>query len=239
VSSYWERYWEGKTDGEHRYRTEDWFEKYARELLFHITSRREKQGRQGVLIDIGCGAAELTVYYEPFFDKIYGVDFSSSMLQAAQGRVDEFGSRSIQLVHGDAIDFAGKISTADVIISTEVAQYLSEEQICRHLNESLKILNPKGLIIISGIIDPKKYSLWKIGYFREPKTPLLKLVSRLLFSQLTITRRKMLQRPTSNMGYSHQQETITAICESKHLEVEFVNTLYFEYRYNALISRPT
>jgi len=239
MSSHWSRYWEGKTHGEHRYRTEDWLEKYAREQLFHITSYGAKPCEQSILVDIGCGAAELTVYYEPFFAKIYAVDSSSSMLETAQRRLDKFASKKIQLVQSDALYFAEKIDIADVIISNELAQYLTKEQISKHLNECLKVLNPKGIIIVSLIIDPDKYWLWQIGYLRESRIPLLKFIPMLLLNQVRKVYKRIMQQIPSDMGYSHRKEAIKEICTSKNLDVEFVNTLYSEYRYTALIRRMT
>jgi len=235
MSDYWRNKFEGRTEGGHRYRSEQWFKKSVQEHLFHIG---EQANRQNVLVDIGCGAAELTVYYAPFFKKIYGFDFSSSMLQAAQKRVDSFNIDNIELIQGDACDFAEKIKTADIIISTQVVQFLSYEQLGRHLDESLKILNPKGSIFIFWIIDPKTEWLWDIGYLSDNKIGLPQLILRLLFRQKQIISRKLQRKPgTTELGYSHAKEKIKAICSSKNLEVEFSNALYLEYRYNASIKR--
>ncbi len=234
MSSYWSKYWEGRMHGEHHYQTEHWFQKCAQEHMFHIG---KQAGKQRVLVDIGCGAAELTVYYAPFFEKIYGVDFSSSMLQAAQKRIDKFNIRNIELVEVDACNYADKIEKADVIISTQVAQYLTYEQISKHLDESLKILNPKGSIFIFWLIDPKIEWLWGIGYLSEPKVRFHKLAFMLLLRELITVYRKIKGLPgTSHIGYSHRKERIKEICELKNLRVEFCNALYFEYRYNALIN---
>jgi cyclopropane-fatty-acyl-phospholipid synthase len=238
VISYWAKYWEGKSDGDHRFRAEGWFEKCARESLFHITSHSKTVGKQGVLIDVGCGAGELLVYYAPFFEKIYGLDFSSSMLQAAEGRIDRFNISNIELVEADACDLAGITEKVDAIISTGVAQYLTYKQISKHLDECLKILSPEGVICIFWLIDPKTNWLWQEGYFSERRAKFPKFVYRFFRYQLRIYYRKMKRLPdTSYLGYSHRKDRIKAICESKNLEVEFCNTLYYEYRYNALIKR--
>jgi cyclopropane fatty-acyl-phospholipid synthase-like methyltransferase len=235
MNPYWQKYWEERTSAGHRFNTEDWFNKCTQEHLFHMGKHENKQN---VLVDVGCGAADLTVYYAPFFKKIYAIDPSSSMLKAAQRRIDSLNIDNIELIQGNACDFANKIKIADTIISTQVAQFLTYEQINQHLDECLKILNQKGSIFIFWIIDPKTEWLWNIGYFSEMESRLPQLIFRLLFREYKIAKRKMNRLPGSSiMGYSHAKERVKTLCETKKLEVEFCNTLYFSYRYNVRIRR--
>ena len=102
-------YWSDKTHGLHRIRSEDSLRKYAEEMLAIIPCR-------GTLFDVGCGACEVTSYLAPHFDKIYGIDFSESMLQAARQRVDRLGIANIELLKGTMTDFPETARNPDVIL---------------------------------------------------------------------------------------------------------------------------
>src|SRR5271169_2763203 len=93
-----QQYWATKTDALHRYSTEDWLQKYASELLAMLPLG-------GTLLDIGCGACEVTTYLASKFERVYAVDFSDSMLAAARQRLERREIKNIQLLNGTAQNF--------------------------------------------------------------------------------------------------------------------------------------
>ena len=62
-------FWKDKTEAQHRHHDERWFRLYAQELLAIMPSG-------GTLLDVGCGAAQLTTYLAGQFDSIIGIDLS-------------------------------------------------------------------------------------------------------------------------------------------------------------------
>ena len=56
----WQAYWATRSDGGHRSQAEAFLRKEAAEKLFHL-------GRGEALLDLGCGSADLLVYYADAF----------------------------------------------------------------------------------------------------------------------------------------------------------------------------
>ncbi len=76
----WSEYFSDKKNGGHRYSTEEFLFKEAKEKLLHLDG--------GIsILDFGCGAGELLIYYAPNYELVVGVDFSSSMLDEARKKL--------------------------------------------------------------------------------------------------------------------------------------------------------
>ncbi|MGA9189793.1 MAG: class I SAM-dependent methyltransferase, partial [Methanosarcina sp.] len=54
----WSEYFSDKKDGGHRHSTEEFLSKEAKEKLLHLDGGTS-------LLDFGCGAGELLIYYAP------------------------------------------------------------------------------------------------------------------------------------------------------------------------------
>src|SRR5438105_8525269 len=120
-------YWATKMHGLHRIRSEESLKKYAEEMLAIIP-------RRGTLFDVGCGACEITSYLAPHFEKVYGIDFSDSMLRAARQRIDKLGIENIELLKGTVTNFPETGRKPDVILSYAVIQYLGAVEFIGHLH---------------------------------------------------------------------------------------------------------
>jgi ubiquinone/menaquinone biosynthesis C-methylase UbiE len=51
------------------------------------------------VVDAGCGNAEILVELAPSFLTMYGVDYSTSMLEKAKKRISGKGITNVQLFH--------------------------------------------------------------------------------------------------------------------------------------------
>ena len=109
LSSFSHKYWSGKTDALHRHSKEEWFQKYASELVAMLPS-------QGTLLDVGCGSCQITTYLASHFEHIYAVDFSETMLMAASRRIESLGVTNITLSHGTAQEFPQAVNRTDDLI---------------------------------------------------------------------------------------------------------------------------
>ena len=79
----------------------------------------------GTLLDVGCGACQLTTYLAPEFDQVYGVDFSETMLLTARQRIERRGLTNVWVLSGTAQKFPEVINNANVILSYQLVQYLT------------------------------------------------------------------------------------------------------------------
>jgi ubiquinone/menaquinone biosynthesis C-methylase UbiE len=139
MREYYRAWWASKQEGAHRYQTEDYLEQLAYEVLCLFP-----QG--GILIDVGCGSAQLLAHLAPHYDEVIGIDYSPSMLEAARQRLDAFGLKNVRLELGDACQFPPSVSRADVILSNGVVQYLDPEEVHLHLRECRRVLSPTGTV---------------------------------------------------------------------------------------------
>ncbi|HEY6328028.1 MAG TPA: class I SAM-dependent methyltransferase, partial [Blastocatellia bacterium] len=101
-------FYDGRTDAGHRYSGEDWFARYAEELLALIP-------RGGMLLDVGCGSCQITAYLAPAFERVVGIDPSDSMRAAAGERLELQGAYNLRVLEGEATCFPPEVEQADVI----------------------------------------------------------------------------------------------------------------------------
>lgn len=234
--TFWKVYWENKENGGHRWQDENFLKKEATEKLYHLSGGNS-------LLDFGCGSADLLAYYAPKYSIVVGVDFSSNMLNNARIRLKSFGYDDIQLVQADDINVWERVHESfDRITAGQVVQYLKLEQLDRFISGASKRLNPGGKIILFDIIDPRIYFLVKIGVL-VPKytfttkagiTNIAKSTIRLAISKpLAILK----QTPADKIGNSHHPDDIYQIARKYDLEMEYVCSMYYEYRYHVIFTR--
>jgi ubiquinone/menaquinone biosynthesis C-methylase UbiE len=137
-------HWGGKADGGHRHSSEEWLAKYAQDLLSLAPAG-------GTLVDVGCGSCQMTTYFAKSFDTVYAVDFSETMLSAARERVRAADATNIKVLAGTMQAFPAEIRRADVVLSNQVLQYMSLEDLAAHLRQCRKVLTTNGVVGIANI----------------------------------------------------------------------------------------
>jgi cyclopropane fatty-acyl-phospholipid synthase-like methyltransferase len=225
----WKEYFSDKKRGGHRFSTEEFLAKEAKEKLFHLNGGR-------TLLDFGCGAGELLIYYAPHYEKVVGVDFSSSMLFEAEKKVLHHKYKNVNLILADDRTVWEKLDTKfDQITAAGVVQYLTLEEINRFILNASGYLNEGGKISFFDIIDPRLYSLWKIGWFSH------NCISWDLFVKTCVDYVKrtsaFLRKKPDIIGYSHSPHLIEKIARKNGFQMEYVKSMYYEYRYHAILSK--
>src|SRR5665647_3613459 len=90
----WAGYFSNMKNGGHRYSTEEFLSKEAKEKLLHLDGGTS-------LLDFGCGAGELLIYYAPNYEMVVGADFSSSMLDEARKKIMAKNYENVCLIKAD------------------------------------------------------------------------------------------------------------------------------------------
>lgn len=232
----WQNYWSGRQNGGHRFQSEDFFQKEAREKLYHLESGES-------LLDFGCGSADLTVYYANNFRHIVGVDFSRSMLENAKKRVEAFNcAGQISLIYSDDTMVWEKVKVPlsfDRITAGQVVQYFDHAKIDTFIGQAFSRLNVNGRLIFFDVIDPRIYYLFEVGMFGKERIGIVKIATRMMVSFLSKRLRRLQGLPAAEIGYAYRPQEIAGIARKYGLRSEVVWSMYYEYRYHLILTRDS
>jgi cyclopropane fatty-acyl-phospholipid synthase-like methyltransferase len=217
-------YWANKAHGLHRVRSEDWLQKYAEEILAIIS-------RRGVLFDVGCGACEVTSYLAPHFDKIYGIDFSDSMLQAAHQRIDRLGIANIDLLKGTMTKFPQNDRRPHVILSYAVIQYLVPAEFIGHLRACRSVLERDGVVFVGLVPDPARKQLFYARLFPDRSN----LRRRIDIYRYQIAQYFKNDPILDGMGNWYSPSDIKRFAGEAGFETEIHKPRYADYRFHAVL----
>jgi cyclopropane-fatty-acyl-phospholipid synthase len=225
----WEEFFANRKDGGHRSSAEEFLSKEAREKLFHLDGGE-------TLLDFGCGAGELLIYYAQEYERLVGVDFSASMLEEANKKIVERKHENITLILADDKTVWEKLNSSfDRITTAGVTQYLTYEEVDNFIHNASRYLNKGGKIVFFDILDPRLYPLWKIGLFSR-NTGCWKMLHKMGFEARTIISATMNNRPKDILGYAHKPYIMEKIANKHGFTMEYVQSMYYEYKYHAIIS---
>lgn len=226
----WKEYFSDKKTGGHRFSNEEFLAKEAKEKLFHLNGGK-------TLLDFGCGAGELLIYYVPKYEKVVGVDFSKSMLFEAERKILHNKYRNVDLILADDKTVWNKLNLKfDQITATGVVQYLTPEQVDSFIRNASAYLNEGGKIAFFDIIDPTLYSLWKIGWFSQSFRPWNIFVRASTGSVRRISA-FLKNQPNDIIGHPHSPYLIKKIANRNGFQMEYAKSMYYEYRYHAILSK--
>jgi cyclopropane-fatty-acyl-phospholipid synthase len=226
----WSEYFSNKKDGGHRYSTEEFLSKEAKEKLLHLDGGTS-------LLDFGCGAGELLIYYAPNYEMVVGADFSSSMLDEARKKIKAKNYENVCLIKADEKAVWNEVvSLFDRITATQVLQYLTFEQIYNFVGNASMYLNTNGKIVFFDIIEPRSYVLWKIGFFSK-KIHYWKFIPTIFVGSIDYIASNLNKSQMDIIGYSHSPYKIEKIAKKHGFEMEYVRSIYYEYRYHAILSK--
>lgn len=230
LHSFSQVHWIGKTDGGHRHSTEKWLEKYAAELFAMVSCR-------GTLVDVGCGACELTTYLAREFNQVYAIDFSETMLATARKRLDGCGVANVTLLSGTAQRFPEIIKNANVILSYGLLQYLTLAEFSQHLEECRRVLSKGGMICEAMIPN----SALKDFYHRRILVHNDGRYAGRLRTWVELHRRRVIAYFKGDLlwdaiGNWFSQADIARAASEAGFDVEFRNSWFYEYRFHALLT---
>lgn len=219
-------YWANKTHGLHRIRSEESLQNYAEEMLAIIP-------RRGILFDLGCGACEVTSYLAPHFEKVCGIDFSDSMLQAARQRIDRFGIENIELLKGTMTSFPNTSQSPDVILSYAVIQYLGVAEFRNHLRACRNILNRDGVVCVGLVPDPARKNAF-YGRLFPDRSNFRRTIDIIRYR---ITQYLKGDPILDGIGNWFSPSDIEKFAAEAGFETELYNSRYADYRFHAVLRR--
>lgn len=130
------------------------------------------------VIDAACGTGELAIKIAPFVQQVYGVDFSSEMLQMAANKITLAKLANIALHPARVQELPFQDNFADVLLAVNIVHLLPDVE--NALSEWKRILRPGGLLILPTLCHAEH---WR---------------SRLLSRLLLLSRFRIARRWSSN-----------------------------------------
>lgn len=230
-NTYWREYWATKESGGHRFNTEEFLRKEAREKIFHLDGGE-------TLLDFGCGSSDILIHYLPIYEEVIGVDFSPRMLDMSRLRLRNIERKNYTFIEADNETVWDKIGMkrVDRISLSQVVQYFDAEQLESFLQEAKEHLNDGGKIVLFDIIDSRLLGLFEIGIFRSDLT-------RIDIQKMKILRkcyrifRKIKNQTGSDLGFSYKPSQIAEIANRYGLKTEYVCAMYYEYRFHMILEK--
>lgn len=230
--NYWRTYWSGKKIAGASWHTEAFHEQNAREHLFHIAGGQS-------LLDFGCGTGNVLRHYASAYDQCQGVDFSEAMLAVAAERLDRMGlATRVKLIQADDVTVWQKVSGPfDRIVSNEVIQYFTIEQLGNFIKAAKSNLKPRGKLAFFEVIDPWKHLLWSIGLFDGARPRILRALYLGILSAASRMARVVRGLPSVEIGYAFYPSVFRQLGQEHGLTPSFVLSMYYPYRYHIIFSR--
>lgn len=173
----------------------------------------------------------------PNYERVVGVDFSSSMLLEADKRINQRNYKNVDLILADDKTVWNKLNLKfDRITAAQVVQYLTPEQVDMFVNKASEYLNDGGKIVLFDIIDPRLYPLWKYGWFSK-NFKYWKTLPKLCFECVRRISAFLKGRPGDLIGDTHSPYLIEEIASRHGFKMEYVKSMYYDYRYHAILSK--
>lgn len=149
------RFWEkrGAMAGDARATTLDsepgWWVRYTVRLYQNFLLRHLEQWGTpwGKVVDLGCGNGDWTVMLAERGREVIAVDFSQSLLDSVQRRLESKGHKHVTYVHGDAAGFEFPPG-CDLIVLGAVLQYLEDAECHAVIARAAAALSPQGVLYV-------------------------------------------------------------------------------------------
>ncbi len=231
--NYWRQYWSDKGSAGHRFENEEFYTKMARERLYHLDGG-------DTLLDFGCGSGELLGHYATAYGKVAGADFSETMLEAAKRNLAKKGSSAeVELFLADENTVWDRVPGFwDRITASQVVQYFDNSRLDRFVLAASQKLNPSGKVALFDIIDPQIYLFYRIGLLDSRRRSFLGALIRMVGITTRTVHQALRGIPSDEIGKSYRPDSIRSISAKHGLRMEYVCSLYYEYRYHAVLSKP-
>lgn len=215
---------------------------YRRKAEEHVSLLTPFERSVGA-VDLGCGAGELLVHLAELMRMDVGLDFSGPMLAEAEKLLT---GTPISLVNADVFDYLPGSRHGTWMTTGGLNQYLDVSDLRRFLDIFSKNQDAKSLFLFD-CVDHLRFSVLRhgISYLdrmapdrNSPRSTFrrLLLAAQLAAGQLTTPTKQL---SSASMGYGYLPSFWRTEAEKRSLEIEIVSSRFYEYRYHAILRKPS
>jgi ubiquinone/menaquinone biosynthesis C-methylase UbiE len=128
------------------------------------------------LLDIGCGYGDILRWARARGAEAHGIDYSSSMVEAARTALAADGISDVTVNQADARDLSlYPDASMDVVCAIQIFGYMARADEKKYLGECHRVLRPGGALItaeINGIFDVATFNRFTVNFFRDNLLPI-------------------------------------------------------------------
>ncbi len=103
--------------------------------------------KESVVLDMGCGTAEISKILSGIYKKIYGLDFAPNMVKLAKDKVLQNSLTNVEIIEGDATNPIFDDNKFDIIFARHLLWTIPKPK--ETLNKWKNLLKKDGILIIS------------------------------------------------------------------------------------------
>ena len=241
-----EQFWAKQTSSLHRLSSKEFYEEKANEHADLIHPNDQQAGA----VDLGCGAGELLEYLIRKINIEVGIDYSSSMINAAKERLKEISN--LKLIVSNTENTFNYLNNSNQQVWTTTGalnQYLEVNEIYRLIDIFKKNKKARSFYLFD-CVDPIRYNLMSLGIsylpnkiknnqsrlFRRTKY----YVKRLLFAIRLISGffdHDFIRLGSSGMGYGHLPSFWLGLGDNLGIRTKIVSSRIYEYRFHVIYTK--
>jgi cyclopropane fatty-acyl-phospholipid synthase-like methyltransferase len=215
-SAYWRQFWEGKTSPLHRFNTAEWYHRYAQEINL-ILDALNYQG--GSVLETGCGNGALFDSLAINKEDYVGTDISNSLIDKFQA-----SHPKLKLLCTDSASYYEERKFS-LIFSNGVIQYFDRKQLDVYVNNSLKMLDSSGILLMVNV--PDRDSRHK---FQSINSSFIQKV----YQEAKVTLFELSGRPSIGCWYSVKDFNSYL---GEGLEMQIFGSLFHPYRFSLALKK--
>lgn len=214
TTQYWKSFWDTQSTPCHRYNTCEWYSRYAREINLIL----ESLGYQGgSVLETGCGNGALFESLDINKSDYVGTDISQNLVDIFQSAHPE-----LKLFCTDSANYSCDRQFS-LIFSNGVLQYFDQAKLDLYMQNSLMMLEPKGILLLGNLLLRDLKSMFAGNDFSG------KNVEGRYLKMLKFKFREILGQPS--MGYWHSPRDFMKY-QTSGLEMQVFGSLFHPYRFS-------
>jgi ubiquinone/menaquinone biosynthesis C-methylase UbiE len=114
-----------------------------------LEKTREYFERDMEVLEFGCGTGSTAIAHAPFVKHIQAIDFSSNMIEIAQGRADAAGVRNVTFATATIDDLEAADETFDAVLGLNILHLLEDKEAV--IAKVHKVLKHSGVFVTSTV----------------------------------------------------------------------------------------